>query len=215
MEISLFGYKLNLEILILIGILYLILVGHTFCGCCNYNIMEGFGGSKNFKKTISKVSPPNTKNTKNKVAKKNKFATKNILHKFNKKKKLPTQRTADGFDNMDDMDDMDDMDTPEASTSKEGFSGANINDGESSLYDLINDKPIDISHWNSPNLTIVPGDNQQPFEPNEMDFFANTEFAPEYCPGTYSNSKGCAGMSMNQINYLQTRGGNNVPYSQY
>jgi hypothetical protein len=206
MEISLFGYKFNLAILILIGVLYVILVGHTFCGCCNYNLMEGFDVSGNtpskiISNVISKVSsPPNTKNTKN---------TNNILHKIIKNKPLPTQRTADGFDNMDDID------KPEASTSKEGFTGANINDGESSLYDLTDDKPIDISHWNSPNLTIVPGDNQQPFDPNEMDFFANTEFAPEYCPGTYSNSKGCAGMSMGQINYLQNRGGNNVPYSEY
>ena len=42
MDISIFGYKLNLEILILIGVVYLILVGHTVCGCCNMGrIMEG------------------------------------------------------------------------------------------------------------------------------------------------------------------------------
>ena len=42
MDVHLFGFKLNLEILILIGILYLIMVGHTVCGCCNMTrIMEG------------------------------------------------------------------------------------------------------------------------------------------------------------------------------
>ncbi len=42
MDITLFGFKLNLEILILIGIMYLILVGHTVCGCCNMTrVMEG------------------------------------------------------------------------------------------------------------------------------------------------------------------------------
>ena len=42
MDITLFGFKLNVEILILIGIVYLIMVGHTFCGCCNMSgIMEG------------------------------------------------------------------------------------------------------------------------------------------------------------------------------
>jgi hypothetical protein len=42
MDITLFGFKLNLEILILIGIVYLIMVGHTVCGCCNMSrIMEG------------------------------------------------------------------------------------------------------------------------------------------------------------------------------
>jgi hypothetical protein len=209
MEISLFGYKFNLAILILIGILYIILVGHTFCGCCNYNLMEGFDVSGN---------TSNTSNTNPLKA--------NAKETPNKKLKLPTQITSDGTDSEDTSDT---LDTPEASTSKEGFTGANINDGESSLYDLTNNTPMDTSHWNSPNLTIVPGQplnsdvkafmargqNQPPLDPNEMDFFANTEFAPEYCPGTYSNSKGCAGMSMGQINYLQNRGGNNVPYSEY
>jgi len=42
MDISILGYKFNLEILILIGVIYLILVGHTVGGCCNFSrIMEG------------------------------------------------------------------------------------------------------------------------------------------------------------------------------
>ena len=42
MDINLFGFKLNLEILILIGVVYLIMVGHTIGGCCNMPlIMEG------------------------------------------------------------------------------------------------------------------------------------------------------------------------------
>lgn len=43
MEISLLGLKLNLEIIILIGIIYLIMASHTVCGCCNFpGIMETF-----------------------------------------------------------------------------------------------------------------------------------------------------------------------------
>jgi hypothetical protein len=42
MDITLFGFKMNLEILILIGVIYLIMVGHTVGGCCNMPlIMEG------------------------------------------------------------------------------------------------------------------------------------------------------------------------------
>ena len=41
MDISILGYKLNLEILILIGVVYLILVGHTVCGCSNVGLREG------------------------------------------------------------------------------------------------------------------------------------------------------------------------------
>lgn len=42
MDISILGYKLNLEILILIGVVYLILVGHTVCGCSRVGLMEGY-----------------------------------------------------------------------------------------------------------------------------------------------------------------------------
>lgn len=42
MDITLFGFKMNLEILILIGVIYLILVAHTVGGCCNMPLlMEG------------------------------------------------------------------------------------------------------------------------------------------------------------------------------
>ena len=43
MEISLLGLKLNVEIIILIGVIYLIMASHTVCGCCNFpGIMETF-----------------------------------------------------------------------------------------------------------------------------------------------------------------------------
>ncbi len=35
MDITIFGFKINLEMLILIGVIYLILVLHTIGGCCN------------------------------------------------------------------------------------------------------------------------------------------------------------------------------------
>jgi hypothetical protein len=42
MDITLFGFKMNLEILIFIGVIYLILVAHTVGGCCNMPLlMEG------------------------------------------------------------------------------------------------------------------------------------------------------------------------------
>ena len=45
MELSLFGFKLNLEVLILIGIVYLILVVNTLTSCTNVlGITEGFAG---------------------------------------------------------------------------------------------------------------------------------------------------------------------------
>jgi len=54
-----------------------------------------------------------------------------------------------------------------------------------------------------------------PLPEGELDLFATTPFKPECCPNTYSNSSGCACMTVNQYDYLVDRGGNNVPYSEY
>lgn len=152
MDISILGHRLNLELIILIGVVYLILVGHTVCSCCS------------------------------------------------------------------------------VSSKKEGFAGANTNYGESSRYSLSNAMaPINTSSWSLPNMTVTPGQplskgvqsilnrkkQQIPLPEGELSMFANTPFKPECCPNTYSNSSGCACMTTGQYNYLVTRGGNNVPYSEY
>ena len=194
MDITIFGYKLNLEVLILIGVVYLILVGHLFCGCCNMKgLMEGMAVQKQVEVKKAKANT-----------------------------NLPSQNAAGSAASI--------PVTPSVSTqAKEGFTGANINYGESSVYDLKNDTPIDTSAWSAQNMTVVPGQplsegvkkflarepQQVPLPEGEMLMFANTKFAPEFCPNTYSNSSGCAAMTGPQMNYLLERGGNNVPYSEY
>jgi hypothetical protein len=98
------------------------------------------------------------------------------------------------------------------------FSGANT----SSVY-------MDPSKWSMPNLSYSPGATPSagvkaiwdrpkqpiPLPKDELDIFATTPFKPECCPNAYSNSSGCACMTVDQYSYLTTRGGNNVPYSQY
>lgn len=162
MDISILGYKLNVELLILIGVVYLILVGHTVCGCASAHGVK------------------------------------------------------EALTNMFGM--------------KEGFAGANTNYGESSRYSLnAATTPINTASWSLPNMTVTPGQplskgvqsvlnrphQQIPLPEGELSMFANTPFKPECCPNTYSNSTGCACMTTGQYNYLVTRGGNNVPYSEY
>jgi len=109
---------------------------------------------------------------------------------------------------------------------KEGFTGANTNNGESSMY---NEPPVSTTSWFTPNLTYTPGQpvsqgiqnilnrpkQPVPLPEGEMLMFKNTLFSGECCPNTYSNSMGCACMTVDQYNYLIDRGGNNVPYSEY
>ena len=209
MDISVFGYKLNLEILILIALVYLIMVGHTFCGCYNYGLMEGFTDASGNTIDVS----GNLQETKEMVQQKVQAAKTN----------LAAQSTAGTTTTTSPLT------SATTTTTTEGFTGANINYGESSLYSLSQDDPVDTSSWSAQNMTVTQGqplsagvkqfldrpEQPVPLPEGEMFMFANTKFAPEYCPNTYSNSSGCAAMTGAQYNYLITRGGNNVPYSEY
>lgn len=149
-NISLFGITVSFEMLILIGVIYLIIAINTVYGCCNINRMEG-------------------------------------------------------------------------------FAGANTNYGESSLYSLNDNRQINTKSWDRQSLVVNPRQRlnssvkdilDRPKQPiplpeGELSMFANTPFKPECCPNAYSNSSGCACMTMGQYNYLINRGGNNVPYSEY
>ena len=92
-----------------------------------------------------------------------------------------------------------------------------------------NAENVNTSSWGMPNLTVHHGKPlskgvqdilnrpQQPIPlpEGELDMFYKTPFKPECCPNTFSNSKGCAFMTVKQYNYLVNRGGNNIPYSEY
>jgi hypothetical protein len=123
----------------------------------------------------------------------------------------------------------------------EGFTPANTNYGESSAYTLGDN--INTSNWGTSNMVVTPGTtswgqpslivtpgqkpskgvedilNRQPqpipLPEGELDLLATTPFKPECCPNAFSNSDGCACMTVDQYNYLITRGGNNIPYSEY
>jgi hypothetical protein len=114
----------------------------------------------------------------------------------------------------------------------EGFTPANINNGQSAPYSTSYNKPVDTSSWFTPNLTFSPGQkpdkavqnvlNRQgtpvPLPEGELLIFNQNEFKPECCSAggaAYSASTGCACITMDQYNYILNRGGNNVPYSEY
>ena len=198
MDISIFGFKLNVEILILICVIYLILVGHTLCGCCNYSLMEAFtDASGNISSTI-------------------KTAAQNVAQDISGNIPAPAGGAVANK-------------IKGAIQAKEGFVGANTNYGQSSPYDLNSDSMINTSSWSAPDMNVIPGkplspgvkqflarkQQQLPLPEGEMDFFANSEFKPECCPNAYSSSTGCWCGTAQDYNYLITRGGNNVPYSEY
>jgi hypothetical protein len=113
---------------------------------------------------------------------------------------------------------------------KEGFTGANnVAFGPEFAGTKTPDYIMNPSTWAMPTLTYSPGtrpdagvkaiwDREKqpiPLPEGQLDMFATTPFKPECCPNAYSSSTGCACMTVPQLNYLNSRGGNNVPFSQY
>ena len=164
MEISIGSYKLRLEILILIVVVFWIMFGHLLCGCSRVGLFEAMSTIKNGKKEGFKY---------------------------------------EGFSTIDMAPDFSQAKTP-------GYI-------------------MDPSKWAMPTLTYSPGTTPDagvqeimnrpkqpiPLPEGQLDMFATTPFKPECCPNSFSNSMGCACMTMEQLSYLNSRGGNNVPYSEY
>jgi len=112
----------------------------------------------------------------------------------------------------------------------EGFAGNNVAYTAEFADFKKNDTVIlPPSTWAMPTLLFTPGQKPDagvkaiwdrkaqpiPLPPGELNMFETTPFKPECCPNAYSNSMGCACMTVDQYTYLRDRGGNNVPYSEY
>ena len=111
---------------------------------------------------------------------------------------------------------------------KEGFAGNNMAYTPQFANYKYPDK-LDTNKWPMPTLTFTPGQKPDkavqdiwrrkkqpiPLPKGQLNMFQTTPFKPECCPNTYSNSMGCACMTVDQYSYLRHRGGNNVPYSEY
>jgi hypothetical protein len=226
MEITVFGIKLRLGVIILIVVLYWLLWGHVLCSCSRVGLLEGV---ENMCKQINEDGTLK------------KDADGKSMDCINGPAMAQSSPPMTGVDVTDPSTvaavvnpnaiSVTDVEKGKsgAFTNMEGFVGANTNYGQSSKYSLSNNKRVNTSSWFSPNLTYTKGGkegkavqnilNRQkqpvPLPEGQLLMFANTPFKPECCPNAYSNSTGCACMTVDQYNYLIDRGGNNVPYSEY
>ena len=195
MNIKLFGFSFDLEIIILIGIVYLIIVVHTISNCCSINV-------KKLKEGLEMLTPTIQ------------IDETNVNKDDNKKETKETKETNETNENS-----LNETFTEnELLAVKEPFVGANTNYGQSSQFDLINSVSSSAPYKPMGQNSVEFSQRKQqilPLQEGELDFLANVDFKPDCCPNTYSNSMGCACLTMKDYNYLITRGSNNVPYSEY
>jgi hypothetical protein len=190
MNISVFGFVINLEYLILIGIIYLIMAIHTIGGCCNiYGLKESLENMT--KQTKSKTGMTNLTQHMPAPA-----IQPSSVHSGTKKEGFVGANTNYGESSAYSLTSPDVVDT-----STWGSQNLTVVDG----------KPISSevqSILNRPNQSL-------PLPEGQLSLFDNMPFSPECCPNTYSSSMGCACMNPDTYNYLISRGMNNVPYSEY
>jgi hypothetical protein len=215
MEITVFGVKLRIGVIILIVVLYWLLWGHVLCSCSRVGLLEGLEDMAG-----AVMTDDQKKKAQGDIIDGPAEATSSPQTTM-----TPANINADAAPVAATIN----PDVPNITPLTEGFVGANTNYGQSSSYSLSNNKRINTSSWFTPNLSYTKGGKigkgaqnilNRPKQPiplpeGEMLMFANTEFKPECCPNAYSNSTGCACMDINSYNYLINRGGNNVPYSEY
>jgi hypothetical protein len=191
MEVSIGSYKFRLEILLLIVIVSWVMFGHMLCSCSRVGLMEGMAMMKE-----GLTGTP---------------ARKAIVAKNVNQNNIPVEDTT-------------------TTTTTEGFVGSNnMSSGPEFAAAQSSGYIMNPSKWAMPTLTYSPGTTpsagvqaiwdrpkqQIPLPEGQLDMLANTEFKPECCPNTYSNSSGCACLDIGSYNYLRERGSNNVPYSPF
>lgn len=199
MEITIGSYKMRMEIVLLIVLVFWIMFGHIMCSCCTVRLFEGLTQQQRKANNSNSSSSSST------------FPT------STSSSTTPSAGAGEGPNGFSLM-------------TKEGFTSGNNTAYEPEFGSAKSEAyTIDPANWSQPNLTYSKGTTPDagvqslwnrpkqpiPLPEGELDMFATTDFKPECCPNTYSSSEGCACMTMDQYNYLQSRGGNNVPYSEY
>ena len=106
--------------------------------------------------------------------------------------------------------------------SREGLEnkGSDINDSigdgnQSSWENKANDYADKMNHDNKLDRHSTYTGTPVPLQEGELFFFSENDFKPECCGASYSSSTGCACTSQEQIDYLNTRGGNRTAPSQF
>lgn len=199
MEINIFGFKIRLEILLLIIVAYFVISGHLFCSCCKLGFENNNGVDKPAELGFVESEPGFVESESEPISGELKLISGNIEGFTPANTNFGESSNYTLTDNID--------------TDKWGSSEMSVNGvkwGQPSLVVQAN-KPL------SDAVKNILNRDPQPIPPpeGELDFLSSTPFKPECCPNAYSNSVGCACMTGDQYNYLILRGGNNVPYSEY
>ena len=194
MDISIGSYKVRLEILILIVIVFWIMFGHVLCSCCKFSMAEGL-------EMMTEGLKPSSSSSSSSKPKSGAKPTSAIAFT-----NMSQNTLTEGFVSANNV-----ASGPEFAMAKSPDYIMNPSTWSMPTLTYSPGTKPDAgvkAIWDRPKQPI-------PLPKDELFMFATTEFKPECCPNAYSSSTGCACMDVNSYAYLRERGGNNVPYSVY
>ena len=180
-----YNMEIRVELIILLGVIFVIIITHTLCGCSRVGLLEGLdtlASQVTIAQKKTKVNPTQVPSSQMMGSKKEGFVGSSNLY------------------------------SDEPSQFKPGdYSEVNTSSWIQPNLIVRPGQPLGAGV----KQFMARQEQPVPLPEGEMLMFANTPFKPECCPSTYSNSTGCACITGKQYNYLIQRGSNNVPYSDF
>ena len=186
-----YNMEIRVELIILLGFIFLIMTSHTLCGCSRVGLLEVL---ETLKSEVKMKKPENTNTNTMNTNKMPGVTSSSIMGK------------KEGFVGGSSLY------SDEPSQFKTGdYSQVNTSSWIQPNLEVRPGQPLGegVKQFMSRQEQPVP------LPEGEMLMFANTPFKPECCPSTFSNSSGCACITGKQYNYLIQRGSNNTPYSDF
>ncbi len=192
---------------VLLGCIFLLwfIFGHTLCSCCLLTPQEGFEVAKMASEAVAGIP------TTDKIVAQ--------LHGLAKSSGLASALPAGVMAAV----------GSRASTSTGGGKNRATSTKKREGFSLMTDYSaadapgyiVDPKYWAQPSLVFKAGeppnaavqsilDRQSTIPTTIGGFLEGTEFKPSCCPSMYTNSTGCACLTMDQYNYLRSRGGNDA-----
>jgi hypothetical protein len=228
-EFRLFGLTFRLEVVIICVILGILLGSHLLCSCCRYPISSIFGGlvegysitandKENVKKATNDIINANQQIQSQSVQGFSSMegSVKEVMSKLSEGLGLASsQRNKDGSKGVVDVEPRQESIAEGMATIGSSLGEMNNGDVAASWITKATSYSSDFGYMDRNRGSVMEVGTPVPLPEGELFFFANNKFKPECCPGPYSTSTGCACMSKEQINYLNTRGGNRTSDSEF
>jgi len=224
-------YKLDLLVLVLCVIIFWILFGHLFCSCCRGSVYETLQPIKEgLENAIHDDMKKNINSTIKKSSVSGSSSTGGLLGRTTTSPPPPPPQITSSLKSTPSLVSKTSgnsvakkaVKVDAVKTKKEGFNNMGGGGFFVETPAKFPQMSINPDTWNLPNYknaidTLGKYKNTSIPLKNTMFMFKDTEFKPECCQSSpyYSNSVGCACMNLGTAKYLWSRGGNNVPYSEY